>query len=68
MNVSYLAASTNQHIQPFMQLAETLGAMAAQLGASHVHTYVHTYIYIRIATIDTLISMNTLIACMYACM
>eukprot|EP01036_Dinobryon_divergens_P029703 gene29703-38834_t len=35
MNVSYLAASTNQHIQPFMQLAETLGAMAAQLGASH---------------------------------
>ena len=36
MNVSYLAASTNQHIQPFMQLAETLGAMAAQLGASHV--------------------------------
>lgn len=35
MNVSYLAASTNQHIQPFMQLAETIGAMAAQLGASH---------------------------------
>jgi len=36
VNVSYLAASTQPHMKPFMQLAETLGAMAAQLGGGGV--------------------------------
>ena len=36
VNVSYLAASTQPHMKPFMLLAETLGAMAAQLGGQEV--------------------------------
>lgn len=34
VNVSYLAASTQPHMKPFMQLAETIGAMQAQLSES----------------------------------
>jgi len=33
-NVSYLMASTQVHMKPFMQLAETIGAMQAQLNSS----------------------------------
>ena len=36
MNVSYLAASTQTHMKPFMRLAETIGAMQAQLSSSRV--------------------------------
>lgn len=36
VNVSYLMASTQVHMKPFMKLAETIGAMQAQLSASRV--------------------------------
>jgi hypothetical protein len=36
VNVSYLAASTQMHVKPFMVLAETIGAMQAQLSPSKV--------------------------------
>lgn len=34
VNVSYLSASTQSHMQPFLQLAETIGGMLAQMGNS----------------------------------
>eukprot|EP00600_Ochromonadales_sp_CCMP1393_P001691 CAMPEP_0174983164 /NCGR_PEP_ID=MMETSP0004_2-20121128/16966_1 /TAXON_ID=420556 /ORGANISM="Ochromonas sp., Strain CCMP1393" /LENGTH=532 /DNA_ID=CAMNT_0016235335 /DNA_START=245 /DNA_END=1843 /DNA_ORIENTATION=- len=37
VNVSYLSASTQQHMKPFMQLAETIGAMHAQISESKVN-------------------------------
>jgi D-3-phosphoglycerate dehydrogenase len=36
VNVSYLMASTQVHMKPFMQLAETIGAMQAQMSESRV--------------------------------
>lgn len=36
VNVSYLLASTQPHMKPFMVLAETIGAMQAQLSTSRV--------------------------------
>jgi D-3-phosphoglycerate dehydrogenase len=36
VNVPYLAASTQVHMKPFMQLAESLGIMQAQLSPSPV--------------------------------
>jgi D-3-phosphoglycerate dehydrogenase / 2-oxoglutarate reductase len=36
VNVSYLMASTQAHMKPFMSLAETIGAMHAQLSPSRV--------------------------------
>jgi D-3-phosphoglycerate dehydrogenase / 2-oxoglutarate reductase len=36
VNVNYLQASTQHHMQPFMKLAETLGAVQAQLSPSKV--------------------------------
>jgi D-3-phosphoglycerate dehydrogenase len=36
VNVDYLAPATQVHMQPFMQLAETLGAMHAQLSEAKV--------------------------------
>lgn len=36
VNVSYLMASTQVHMKPFMKLAETIGAMQAQLSQSPV--------------------------------
>eukprot|EP01038_Epipyxis_sp_PR26KG_P013374 gene13374-17934_t len=36
VNVSYLLASTQTHIKPFMRLAETIGAMHAQLAGGKV--------------------------------
>ncbi len=36
MNVSYVAASTQPHARPFMQLAEMMGAVLAQLSGSDI--------------------------------
>ena len=36
VNVDYLSASTQAHMKPFMALAETIGAMLAQLGTSDI--------------------------------
>lgn len=36
MNVSYVAASTQPHAKPFMQLAEMMGAVLAQLSGSEI--------------------------------
>lgn len=44
VNVSYLAASTTPHMKPFMQLAQTIGAMQAQLSESRpVHVTLKTF-------------------------
>ena len=34
VNVSYLMASTQPHMKPYMRLASTIGAMQAQLSAT----------------------------------
>lgn len=36
VNVDYLSVSTQPHMKPFMALAETIGAMQAQLSSSKV--------------------------------